>query len=181
MERSTDNGQGRVRYVSLPVVLLCVAVLVGLIVIGRLFVLQTGSIMSDSMSPTMRKGDRTLAVSSLVTRNRYKRGDIVKFMDPRGTGEELVKRVIAFPGERFEIIEGEVYINEKRLDEKYIAEPLNIPALPPPYIVPEGRVVVLGDNRNYSDDSIVWGPLPISNITGKIVYLLWPLARSKPL
>ena len=62
-----------------------------------------------------------------------------------------------------------------------VAEPLNLPGLPPPYVVPEGRVVVLGDNRNFSDDSIIWGPLPISNITGKVVYLLWPLARSKAL
>lgn len=169
------------RFVPLPYVFLISGLLIAAIAAVRIFLFQPVFILSDSMAPTMRRGDRGVAVSSLFMRGGPRRGDVVTFRDPRGGGELLVKRVVALPGERFGIVDGVVSVDGRPLDEPYIKETISIKYLPAPYIVPEGFVVVLGDNRNFSDDSLVWGPLPVGNITGRMTRVMWPPDRVKAL
>lgn len=174
------DDKPRGKFVPIHIVLLCVLALAGSIVLLRVYVVRTVFIMSDSMAPTMYRGDRVLALTSFGA-PRLKRGDVVWFKDPRGGEEDLVKRVIAFPGEMFEVRDGRVAIDGKLLDEPYIAGPLNLPIMPQPFKVPDGKVMVLGDNRNFSDDSLIWGPLPISYIKGRISRVLWPPERVRGL
>jgi len=163
------------RYIPLPYVALACAVIIGLIVFVRVFMMSLVYVMSDSMAPTMRTGDRAVAVTNLVTRGKLYRGEVVWFKDPRGGREALVKRVIALPGDRFRVQSGNVFVNGKKLDEPYIAEPVRYEM--PEFVLPKGYIFVLGDNRNYSDDSRIWGPLPVGNVKGRVSYIMWPPVR----
>jgi signal peptidase I len=100
------------------------------------------------------------------------RGDVVVFEPPNRPGEDYVKRVIGLPGETVEIKRGQVFINNKPLDEPFL--PRTGTYSMSPRVVPEGEVFVLGDNRNNSNDSHNWGTLPIENIVGRAWVSYWP-------
>ncbi len=100
------------------------------------------------------------------------RGDVVVFEPPNRPEDDYVKRVVALPGETVEIIRGQVFINGELFDETY--EPVPGSYSTPLQTVPEGQVFVLGDNRNNSNDSHTWGPLPIENIVGRAWLSYWP-------
>lgn len=100
------------------------------------------------------------------------RGDIIVFRFPRDPSRDFIKRVVALPGEQVEIRAGVVYINGKKLNEPYVLEN-------PTYsreisVVPPENYFVLGDNRNNSSDSHVWGPVPLENVVGKAWFSYWP-------
>lgn len=100
------------------------------------------------------------------------RGDIVVFRFPKDNHRDFIKRIIAVPGDTVEIKQGKVYVNGRALKETYIKEP-------PRYDMPLQRIppdsyFVLGDNRNNSDDSHVWGIVPSQNIVGKPWATVWP-------
>ena len=124
-----------------------------------------------SMNPTLQDGEYIL-----VNRLAYKigspaRGDIVVFSFPMDTRQDLIKRVIGLPGETISVEDGKVLINGIALDEPYIAAP---PIYNDTWVVPEGQLFVLGDNRNESKDSHEWGMLPIGNVVGKAILIYWP-------
>ena len=112
------------------------------------------------------------------------RGDIIVFRFPRDPSRDFIKRVIAVPGDTVEIRQGRVFVNGQFVDEAYINEVGNYTS-PPQRIVP-GEYFVLGDNRNNSSDSHVWGTVPRDNIIGKAWVSYWPLdelglvAKSEP-
>jgi len=102
------------------------------------------------------------------------RGDVVVFRFPRDPSRDFIKRIIAVPGDTVEIRSGRVYVNGVRLEEPYIIEG-------PTYsidrvVIPEGNYFVLGDNRNNSSDSHVWGVVPRENIIGKAWISYWPMS-----
>lgn len=102
-----------------------------------------------------------------------KRGDIIVFEFPRDTSRDFIKRVIGVPGDVVEIRDAKVYVNNQPLDEPYImAEPHYQMA---PERVPSGQYFVLGDNRNNSSDSHVWGMVPWYDIIGQAWVSYWPL------
>ena len=97
---------------------------------------------------------------------------MVTLHPPSNLSVDYIKRVIALPGETVEIKDGFVYINGKPLSEPYVLDP-------PRYTmkqleVPKGYCFVLGDNRDNSNDSHIWGPLPRDNIIGKVWLSIWP-------
>ncbi len=126
---------------------------------------------SGSMEPTLMPGDKVIAFRI----DGIKRRDIVVFFNPLKKGEILVKRVIGLPGETIEIMNGKVFINGKPLTEPYIKEPPSYYLRP--IKIPPKSYFVLGDNRNNSEDSSVYGPVPRSLITGKDVFIYWPPSR----
>jgi signal peptidase I len=89
--------------------------------------------------------------------------------------DAFIKRVVGLPGEQVQVKGTEVFINGKKLDEKYIEAPPDYQF--GPVTVPQNSYLVLGDNRNNSCDSHFWGPVPRQNIIGKAVVRFWPLNR----
>src|SRR5690606_34422249 len=93
----------------------------------------------------------------------------------RGIPRQLIKRVIAVPGQTIEVRGGEVLVNGQPLDESYIAEP-------PRYEYPitevePGSLFVLGDNRNRSADSHNFGTIPLDQVVGRADFRYWPLGE----
>ena len=152
----------------------------------RATVAEARYIPSESMVPTLEVGDRLIVEKVSYRFGSPQRGDIVVFEPPEramGNGNAFIKRVVGLPGERIAIQEGQVVINGKPLTEPYVKEaPLygepDWEAIGlPGGVIPPGKVFVMGDNRNNSQDSHVWGALPIDNIIGHTVFRFWPLNR----
>ena len=163
-----------------------VAVALVLALAARQWVFQTFSIPSESMVPTLDIGDRIVVQKIFWSWHNIKQGDIVVFARPphdtQCTGPEsddLVKRVIALPGQTIYSAGGKVYVNGRQLPESYLPspDPLGRPipnaSAQHPYRVPAGDFYVLGDNRAVSCDSRYWGPVQGDTIVGKVVLLLW--------
>lgn len=113
-----------------------------------------------------------------------RRGDVIVFLPPRrGEGggvfnpgnQDYIKRIIAVAGETVQIEGGKVYVNDVPLDEPYIREPVQYRLAPRQ--VPAGYYFVLGDNRNQSSDSHIWGLLPEENIVGRTWLVYWPVGQ----
>jgi signal peptidase I len=124
-----------------------------------------------SMRPTLQDGEYILVNKLAYKTGEPHRGDIVVFIFLVDPHEDLIKRVIGLPGETVAIHSGVVSVNGVALAEPYIASP---PAYDDEWIVPEGQLFVLGDNRNDSRDSHQWGFLPIENVIGRAVLIYWP-------
>lgn len=101
-----------------------------------------------------------------------KRGDVVIFEPPDVVNEDYIKRVIGLPGDKVEVKNGKVFVNDVALDEPYIKEAPFSPF--PATIVPSGHLFVMGDNRNASRDSRSFGMLSIDLVVGKALLVYWP-------
>jgi signal peptidase I len=100
------------------------------------------------------------------------RGDIIVFQYPKEPSRDFIKRVIALPGDTVEIRDSRVYVNGQALREDYTAAAPNYQV--PAEKVPAGNYFVLGDNRNNSSDSHIWGLVPEENIIGRAWLSYWP-------
>lgn len=154
---------------------LAIAVILALIV--RSFAIASYYIPSGSMEPTLLIHDRLLAdrFSFVFHLRQPKRGEVVIFGYPGNPRQDYIKRIIALPGERVKIEDGLVYVNGKPLKEPYVMEPPIYDM--PEVIVPEGSYFVLGDNRNRSADSHIWGFVPEKNLKGRALLIYWPPNR----
>lgn len=152
----------------------------------RGFVVEPRHIVSDSMAPTLLEGDR-LVMDKLSYRYHPPRaGDIVVCVLPAQTQRAqarpmpaTIKRVIALPGQSVEVRDGQVFVDGQALREDYLQEPPRYTW--GPARVPDGMLFVLGDNRNASSDSHVWGFLPQRNVLGRAWLRFWPLGRAAAL
>ncbi|HNB41481.1 MAG TPA: signal peptidase I [Anaerolineales bacterium] len=124
-----------------------------------------------SMQPTLQDGEFVLVSKLSYKFGDFQRGDIIVFDFPMNPDEELVKRIIGVPGDHVMVRDSHVYVNEQMLNENYIAQ---APLYSGDWIVPDGTLFVLGDNRNNSNDSKDWGLLPQGNVVGKAVLIYWP-------
>ena len=138
-------------------------------ILVRITVLQAYSIPSDSMRPTLERGDHILVTPSAWGRE-IRRGDVVVFRNPGVGPGFFVKRVIALEGEHLEIRDGRVRIEGRILEEPYLEVPTDGNLAE---IVPAGHFFVLGDLRSDSIDSRVWGALPEENVVGRARMIFW--------
>lgn len=159
-----------------------IAVAIALALLVRLFIAEPRYIPSDSMVPTLQIGDRLVIEKVSYWLHPPQPGEIVVFFPPEQLQEQgydasqvFIKRFIAGPGQTVAVQEGQVFVDGIRLDESYIADPPGYTLAP--LTVPEHSVFLLGDNRNFSFDSHVWGVLPEQNILGRAVFCFWPLDR----
>ncbi|MEW6661250.1 MAG: signal peptidase I [Bacillota bacterium] len=142
----------------------------------RVFLFQPFYIPSGSMEPTLMPGDRII-VNKLVYRfSEPVRGDVVVFKYPLDPQKDYIKRIVAVMGERIKVIDSRLFINNKQVPEPYLPPSLIYNDFGPAD-VPSGAYFVMGDNRNNSQDSRIWGPLPRENVVGKAVIIFWPLNR----
>lgn len=108
------------------------------------------------------------------------RGDIVVFNPPGQHSEPYIKRVIGLPGDRISVHDGAVYINDQRLEETYLTSDTEWPGrAAQDIVVSPGHIFVMGDNRNNSSDSRVFGQVPVSSVIGKAWVAYWPLSQVK--
>ena len=151
----------------------------------RVFALQTFFIPSASMVPTLQVGDRILVQKAFFSWHDLHEGDIVVFTHPPrdhcpGPDDgDLVKRVIALPGQTIYSSGNTIVVDGRPLAEPYLPrfDPLG-PPIPGasrehPFHVPRGELYLLGDNRAISCDSRFWGPVKGSTIVGRVVLLWW--------
>ncbi len=124
-----------------------------------------------SMNPTLENGEYILVNKLAYKLGEPVRGDIVVFSFPLDPDQDLIKRVIGLPGETVTVQQGKVSVNDVPLEEPYIAA---APFYNGSWVVTEGQLFVLGDNRNESKDSHEWGLLPMENVIGKAVIIYWP-------
>jgi signal peptidase I len=124
------------------------------------------------MGTTLPDGSYILADRLVYQQSEPQRDDIIIFRFPLDPREDLIKRVIGLPGESIAVKDGTVTINGTPLEEPYITAP---PLYNGTWVVPEGQLFVLGDNRNDSRDSHQWGFLPRENIIAKAVWIYYPL------
>ncbi len=132
---------------------------------------------TGSMEPTLRVGDHLIANLKYFKKNELQRGDLVIFKYPEDPAKDLMKRVIALEGEKIEIKNKQVYVNDVPLPEGYKVH-LDNKVYPGrdnygPVVVPSDHCFVLGDNRDNSMDSRHWNSLPLRNIKGKPLYIYW--------
>lgn len=140
------------------------------------FVGEARQIPSGSMEPTILIGDRVWTDKLLLRLGEIKRGDIVVFTPPIPSDYPYIKRVIGLPGETVEVRNGQVIVNGQPLQEPYIAEaPIYTWG---PQTVPDGQYLVLGDNRNHSNDGHEWGFLDRGKISARAVFRFWPFDRA---
>jgi signal peptidase I len=175
-----------------------VALLLALVI--RTFVVQAFKIPSGSMLPTLQIGDHLL-VSKFVYGPRLEipftqvslgrlpglrspeRGDVIVFVYPKNPSQDFIKRVVAVAGETVEVRDKRLHVNGAPVPDPFATYRLggigNSQRFGP-LLVPEGTVFVMGDNRDESLDSRVWGPVPLENVKGLafIIYWSWDRERS---
>jgi len=149
----------------------------------RWAVIEPRWIPSGSMLPTLQLQDRILVEKLRPKLNQpLPRGSIVVFHAPPALVQAgydpkaaLIKRVIGRPGDVIAVQGGELFRNGEPVREPWRPEPIDYRF--GPVTVPEGHLLVLGDNRNASLDSHLWGPLPQAEVIGTAVLRYWPLQR----
>ncbi len=124
-----------------------------------------------SMLPTLHDGEFVLVNKLAYRTGMPVRGDIVVFRSTTSKDLDLIKRVVGLPGDTIDVRNGQVSVNGHVLDEPYIAA---APTYDGEWHVPGNYLFVLGDNRNDSSDSHVWGFLPEQNVIGKALLIYWP-------
>ena len=153
----------------------------------RWAVIEPRWIPSGSMLPTLQLQDRILVEKVRPHLGKgLPYGAIVVFHAPPALVEggydpkaALIKRVIGQPGDQVAVAGGNLIRNGEAVAEPWRPEPINYSF--GPVTVPEGSLLVLGDNRNASLDSHLWGPLPTSEVIGTAVFRYWPLNRLGPI
>jgi len=181
-----------------------VAVILALFI--RTFVVQAFKIPTGSMETNLLIGDHLLVnkivyspslgalEAAVLPKRPIRRGDVVVFKFPEDPTRDFIKRVIGLPGEVVEIQDKTVSVDGKPLDEPYVRfietplrrdDPeygLRTEAARPswgPETVPEGKLFVMGDNRDNSRDSRYWGFLPIDQVKGRALLVYWSYEASK--
>ena len=169
-----------------------IAVAVGALAVALLiktFLLQAFYIPSGSMEPTLALGDRVLVNKLSYHLHDINRGDVIVFRKPPGEPgdiDDLIKRVVATEGETVEFRDGNAYIDGLLLEEPYLNVDMPTNAKGPipncentpestRCVVGEGRVFVLGDNRESSRDSRFFGPIENDSVVGRAFLKVWPL------
>ena len=154
-------------------------------------VIEPRWIPSGSMLPTLQIQDKILVekltpkITSKSNLSKLK-NKIIVFNVPEqlieagyGSDIALIKRVIGVPGDKVEVKEGILYLNDFA-QNNYISDK-NINYSIGPYVVPEKSLWVMGDNRNNSMDSHIWGFLPYEKVIGKAIFRYWPLNNIGPI
>jgi len=159
-----------------------VVVLAVILYVGISFAVQAVHVEGLSMYATLDDNDYLIANKIDYRLHAPQRGDIIILRPPTDNSKDFIKRVIALPGEKLLIRDGIVYINGHKLDEPYLPEVWTT-FNNWPNDGTDGKVMgpnqyfVMGDNRNKSQDSRIFGPIGRDRIDGRAWFRIWPLAH----
>ena len=152
-----------------------IAPLLAALAITALFQVTIASfkVYGSSMLPNIRPGEYIMVSKAAYFLHPPERGEVIVFHSPRDPNSDLIKRIIAVPGDTVEIRNRTVFVNDTPLVEPYTMEP-------PKYAYPSQKITadyyfVLGDNRNNSADSHRGWTVPRQNIVGRAWLTYWPL------
>jgi signal peptidase I len=142
----------------------------------RTFLFQPFLVKGESMEPNFHSGDYLIVDQLSYHLREPKRGEVVVFKYPKDPSQRYIKRIIGLPGETVEIKDGKVFISGAFLEElDYLPGSVFTPQRDFKAItLDKDQYFVLGDNRQGSFDSRIWGPLPKENIIGKVFIRAWP-------
>ena len=163
---------------------ICFSIVAIILVFTLLF--RSAQVEGSSMLPNYHEGDRLVLINTALS--KVETGDVVVITQPTSVGHPLIKRVIATEGQTVDInyVTGEVTVDDVVLSEDYIMEPINSVPLDPveyPFTVGEGKIFVMGDNRNASSDSrnVGIGEIDTRYILGKAIYRILPFDSFGPI
>lgn len=139
------------------------------------FLYQPVKVEGTSMAPMISDQER-IFINKIVYRfEPIERGDVVVFWYPLDRTKSFIKRVVGLPGETVEIRRGRVSVDGRELAERYVSPEYLDSSNFGPVKVPPGEYFVMGDHRDSSNDSRVFGPVPDQYIYGKAVFAYWPI------
>jgi signal peptidase I len=200
-ERPKRKQQGALALIRETAVLIVLAIL--LAVLFKTFLVQAFYIPSGSMEPTLNISDRVLVEKVSYRLRPVRDGDVIVFVhDLPGQAPEsgnlvvrffsslgqavgvappsdrdFIKRVVGTPGDRITCEQGKLVRNGKMVPEPYLA-PGTTTENCTPTTVPQGKLYVMGDNRNNSEDSRTFGPVERSSVVGRAFVRIWPLSHT---
>lgn len=191
-------------WIELPL-LVGIALIVAVVI--KTFFFQAFYIPSGSMKETLQIEDRVLVNKIALNVDNLAVGDVIVFDDPRAGFDapaegilesavrnvaesiglatpqsEFIKRIVGLPGDEVELVDNQLILNGVEIDEPYLAESARPPstcgdANYGPITVPDGHVMVMGDNRCHSSDGRSFGPVPTNEIVGRAFVVIWPPSR----
>lgn len=144
----------------------------------KAFLFDIIQVSGRSMIPTLHNNDRIAVEKISLYRHSFKRGQIIIFDSGKKEQSIYIKRLIGLPGDKVEISNGLVYVNDELLKEDYL-KPGTYTDIDLKLTVPEGKVFVLGDNREVSEDSRYLGPIDISKLKGRAIFRIYPFNDMK--
>ena len=143
----------------------------------RIFVIEPYIVPTPSMAPTLLVGDRVIVNKIEYKIKQVKRGDIIAVYSPVEK-KNLTKRVIGLENEEIRLSsDGHIYINGNLLDEPYLPEDTIFSYEDKTYKIGDNQYFLMGDNRNNSSDSRVFGPVSLDKIFGKVIFIYGPFSR----
>jgi signal peptidase I len=151
------------------------AVALGLAIVVMIFLYQPVKVEGTSMNPLLSDQERIFINKFIYRFEPIERGDVVVFWYPLDRTKSFIKRVVGLPGETVEIRSGNVYVNGKELPDQYVPSGYLDGSNYPTRRIPQGEYFVMGDHRDSSNDSRVFGSVPRSYIYGKAVFAYWPV------
>lgn len=162
------------------IVALVFAVILAFII--KTFIFNTTYVKGNSMYPTLEQGDRLIAMKITLLFDEPDRGDIVIFDSPINPEDSYIKRVIAVEGDEVRLLDGNVYVNGKQVDEYYIEDGVKTligKNKIDHWKVGEDKLFVLGDNRHFmaSTDSRIFGEISKDIVDGVAVFRYYPFDR----
>ncbi|MDX9913835.1 MAG: signal peptidase I [Candidatus Moranbacteria bacterium] len=161
----------------------------------RMFLFQPFFVQGASMEPNFEDGqyliinefgykETDLKVGKIDSFKEMTRGEVIVFRYPLNPKQFFIKRVIGLPGERITVENGEIHIynqenpNGFKLEESYLPQGLATKGSKD-YSIKEDEYYVLGDNRNHSSDSRMWGPIRSKDVVGRVLLRAWPISDAK--
>lgn len=144
-----------------------------------LLIMQPHKIQGDSMEPNFHENEYLLTDKLSYRFGEPERGDVIVFKAPPNYRDEYIKRIMAVPGDKVEIINNQLFVNEQAVNDSFLPEgtvtsPGQFLTEDKSVIVPENSYFVMGDNRSHSLDSRSFGFVPREKITGRAWFVYWP-------
>jgi signal peptidase I len=158
------------------------AVVIAILAILRFFIAEPHRVSGSSMVPNFHDQDYIITNKLATKISTLKRGEVVILKNPRNADQVFIKRIIGLPGETIKLQEGQVYLNNKLLNEPYLPQGLKTPG--ESFLqegqsaqIPQNEYFVMGDNRSASSDSREFGPIPVELIIGQAIFRYWPIPK----